>query len=500
MIIQSINRRALLGSAFGAGVTMSFSGGRARAADLPAVTVDGTEARITSANVETLRQGFKGSVKTPSDADYESARKIWNAMFDRRPALIAQCASVDDVVSAVKFGRDHNLLTAVRCGGHSLSGQSVCERGLVIDLSLMRRVAVDGPSKTVRADGGCLLGDIDAAAQAVGLATTFGVVSHTGVGGLSLGGGMGRLQRQFGMSVDNILEVQVVTSDGRVVTANAQENSDLFWGVRGGGGNFGVVTSFKFQLHPFNTAIMSMSFSFALDDAKTVLRNYFDYANTAPEELWLTCAMGHNAAGVAGINISGSFMGSPAAAEAKLPALGGFGKAINSRTSTMTYVDMQKMLDIPNKHGEYHYSKGGMLGGGPEVTGPALNDAVVDYFAEHPLARTHMLMLLMGGAVNRVPVDAMAYPHRTAMHNIDIGGDGPTQAEGEQFVQWGRAYWDKLEKFIGDAFYVNALMDDSERRIRNNYGPNHERLVTVKTKYDPTNFFRLNANVKPKSA
>ncbi len=493
-----INRRWLLGSA-AAALTVSFARGRARAADLPAVTLDGAEATIRDADIQTLMRSFKGVVLQPSDADYDSARKIWNARFDKRPALIVRCTSVDDVKTAIKFARDHHLLTAIKCGGHSISGQSVCERGLVIDMSGMRKVELDPKGRTVRADGGCLLGDIDEAAQSVGLATTFGVVSHTGVGGLTLGGGMGRLQRQHGLAVDNLLEVQVVTADGRLLTANKDQNQDLYWGVRGGGGNFGIVTSFKFQLHPFDTPVTTTSFSYGVKEAKQVLNAYFDHANVAPDQLWLTYSIGRNAKGDVGVGVSGSYMGAPDKADATLNKLGTFVAVTNTRTGTMKYLDLQKAADVSGRHGRYHYAKSGMLGNLEGAERAALIDATIDYFIDQPQINTRALFLLMGGAVNRVATDATAYPHRSALHNIDVGGDGDVVEGSDVFVRWGRKYWEGLDKFTGGGFYVNSSIDDNERRVRGNYGPNAERLVAVKTKYDPTNLFRLNANIRPKA-
>lgn len=492
-----INRRMLLGSA-AAALTVSYAYGSARAADLPAVTLDGKEATLRDADIQTFAKSFKGTVLQPSDADYDTARRIWNAMFERRPALIAQCTGVDDVKTAVKFARDNNLLTAVRCGGHSISGQSMCERGLVIDLSGLRGVAVDTKTNTVRVGGGCLLGDVDAAAQAVGLASTFGVVSHTGVGGLTLGGGMGRLQRQFGLAIDNLREVEIVTADGRVLTANKDENADLFWGVRGGGGNFGVVTAFTFQLHPFNTPIMGGTYIYAPNEAKKVFSAYFDYANTASDKLWLLTLLSRNDKGDPMVIVSSNYMGPPSEAEAILKTLGTFGTPLRAMNNTVAYVDLQKASDDAERHGRFHYAKSGMLGALDAPKQAALIDATVDYYMDQPLASTRAMILLMGGAVNRVGATDTAYPHRSSMHNIDVGGDCDTQTDSEKYVQWGRKYWESIDPFTGGGFYINSTMDDNARRVSGNFGPNYERLVALKTKYDPTNLFRLNANVKPK--
>ncbi|MBL8629780.1 MAG: FAD-binding oxidoreductase [Rhodospirillaceae bacterium] len=494
-----MHRRAVLGG-LSAAITVSYAFGPARAADLPAVTLDGADATLRDRDIQKFKSGFKGAVLQPTDADYDQARRIWNAMFEKRPALIAKCTSVDDVKTAVKFARDHNLLTAVRCGGHSISGQSVCERGLVIDLSGLRKLDLDVNAKTVRVDGGCLLGDVDKAAQSAGLASTFGVVSHTGVGGLTLGGGMGRLQRQFGLAIDNLLEVQVVTADGRLVTANKDENVDLYWGVRGGGGNFGIVTSFKFGLHDFNTPILGGTAIYPGAQAKQVLSNFFEYSATASDKLWLVAILSRNMKGDASAVISSNYMGSPSEGEPVLKAFTTFGNTIRTATSTTAYVDLQKQSDQTERHDRYHYAKSGMLGALAAPQQKALIDTAVDYFMENPMPGTRTLLLLMGGAVNRVDANATAYPHRNALHSIDVGGDGDTREDGEKYVQWGRKYWEGIEPFTGGGFYINSMIDANERRIQGNFGPNYDRLVAVKTKYDPTNLFRLNANVKPKAA
>ncbi len=491
-----LHRRAVLGG-LSAAITVSYAMGPARAADLPAITLDGADATLKDGDIQKFTKAFKGQVLNPSDTDYDSARRIWNAMFEKRPSLIAKCTSVDDVKTAVAFARDHNLLTAVRCGGHSISGQSVCDRGLVIDLSGMRKIDLDVKTKTVRVDGGCLLGDVDKAAQSAGLASTFGVVSHTGVGGLTLGGGMGRLQRQFGLAIDNLVEVQVVTANGKLVTANKNENADLFWGVRGGGGNFGIVTSFKFQLHDFNTPVLGNTAIFAGSEAKTVLNNYFDYANTASDKLWLVAILGRNGKGDTSVIISSNYMGDPSEGEPVLAKFASFGKALRSINNTTAYVDLQKATDAAQRHDRYHYAKSGMLGALDGAQQKGVIDATVDYFMDNPLNGSRTLLLLMGGAVNRVKANDTAYPHRSALHSIDVGGDGDTREEGEQYVQWGRKYWEGIEPFTGGGFYINSMMDANERRIQGNFGPNYDRLVAVKTKYDPGNLFRLNANVKP---
>jgi hypothetical protein len=498
-----LDRRTMLAGLIGTAATaatVSYARGPAKAADLPAVTLDGQEIALSDAKVARLAKRLKGQVIRPGDEAYESARKVWNAAFDRRPALIVRCAGVEDVQTAVKFARENRLLTAVKCGGHSASGQSTVDRGLVIDLSPMRRVEVDAKARTVRADGGCLLGDLDAAAQAAGLATTFGVVSHTGVGGLTLGGGMGRLQRQHGLTVDNLREVKVVTAEGKLLTANATQNPDLFWALRGGGGNFGIGVSFEFNLYPYDYPVTTRSIAFAAPDIRGVLDRYFDYAPTAPEPLFLAAVLVRNAQGAPLLSLSANWLGAPDQAEPAFKVLESFATPLGSRPGSVKYLDIQKAADGGgNAHGNFHYAKAGMLGAFEDRTQRGqLFDGVLGFFEQNPLPGARALMLLMGGAVNRVPVDGTAYPHRTAIHNIDVGGDSTTREGLEKYVDWGRRYWKVVDPFTGGGFYVNAASaDDDERRIAGNYGPNHARLVAAKTKYDPTNQFRLNANIRP---
>ncbi len=497
-----LDRRTVLACLMGTAATasISYAKGPAKAADLPALTLDGREVVLGGTQVSRLARRLKGQVIRPTDAGYDSSRQVWNAMFDRHPALIVRCASVADVQTAVKFAREHQLLTAVRCGGHSASGQSVCDRGLVIDLSLMRRVEVNPKSRTVRADGGCQLGDLDAAAQAVGLATTFGVVSHTGVGGLTLGGGMGRLQRQHGLSIDNLREARVVTAEGRLLTANATENPDLFWALRGGGGNFGIVVSFEFGLHPFEYPVTTRAVTYAGADIRPVLERYLDYAPQAPEALFLAAVMVRNAQGAPLLSFSANWMGAPDQAEPAFKVLESFATPLGTRSGSAKYLDIQKSADGGgNAYGNFHYQKAGMLGAFENRSRRGqLLDGLLGYYTENPLPGGRVLMLLMGGAVNRVPVDGTAYPHRTAMHNIDVGGDAGTREAADKYVDWGRRYWKVVDPFTGGGFYVNAASaDDDERRIAGNYGPNHARLVAAKTQYDPTNQFRLNANIRP---
>lgn len=468
---------------------------RVFAADLPAVTAGGRSITLTAAEVGDLAKSIRGEVMAPDAPGYEAARHVWNAMFDRHPALIVRPRDAGEVVKAVQFARTHDLLLAVRSGGHSASGQSTCDGGMVIDMTAMKEVGVDPKAKIARVQSGVLLGALDHATAEHGLATTAGVVSHTGVAGLTLGGGMGRLHRKYGLTIDNLREVEIVLADGRIVTANAEENADLFWGVRGGGGNFGVVTRFDYRLHDFAPMVPSFSFAYAGDDARTVLKNYLELSNEMPAESYLSSGLIRLPNNATLVTVGGILYGSGAQNDKVLQKLRGLGKATREKVETVAYTALQSQSDELLRHGKYYYAKAGFTF---EDKGAMIDD-VVRYFNERPLAGTHMLLLAMGGAVAKVTPDGTAYPHRKALQNIDVGGDTANPAEKDAYVAWGRDYWKLVEPYTRGG-YVNSLADVTERNIVENWGANYARLVEVKTKYDPTNLFRLNANVKPRTA
>lgn len=490
-----MHRRTLLKSAFGAATLATLSPKSVWAEDVPAIALNGDSMTLDKADIRDFAASLDGIVLRPDSVGYDIARQVWNRFWDRRPALIARCTSTDDVVACVNFARANILLTAVRCGGHSMSGKGVCDGGLVIDLSYMNDVDIDVANKVAHIGGGALLGDLDRKALPLGLATTAGVVSHTGAGGLILGGGMGRLQRRFGLSIDNILGVEIVTADGKLITANEKDNPDLYWGVRGGGGNFGVVTKIMMRLHPMNPTVINFGMSFPMDIAKDALKLYFDFTQNAPEDLFVLGGASMREDGTGGVNIGGNFFGKPSDLDAALQPLRDFGKATSDRAFPIEYVKLQQAADDGfNAPGNRHYAKGGFL--------REINDDLITTLIEQmePMAsrRFSVGLLPMDGAPARVGGSDTVWAHRDASFNIDTSSKWAvdnTEVD-EQNIAWNRAYWTEVEPFTR-GFYVNSLNDENQDQVNANYGENYARLVEVKNKYDPTNLFRLNANVRP---
>lgn len=490
-----MHRRNLLKTATAAAAVSILPVRQIWAADVPAINLDGDSISLDKKDVRDFANSLSGIVLEPDSAGYDLARQIWNRYWDRKPALIARCTNVDDVVAAVNFARAHNLLTAVRCGGHSMSGKGMCDGGLVIDLSYMNDVQIDVENKTASVQGGAQLGDLDRKALPFGLGTTAGVVSHTGVGGLTLGGGMGRLQRRFGLAIDNVLGVELVTAEGKVVTANAKENPDLYWGVRGGGGNFGIVTKFLFRLHTMNPMVINFGFSFPMDVAKDALKLYFDFSTGADPDLFLLGGISMREDGTGGVSIGGNYFGPQSNVDRVLQPLRDFGKATRDSVFPIEYVKIQRVADDGfNAPGNRHYAKGGFL--------REINDDLITTLVERiePLAsrRFSVGLLPMDGAPSKVGADETVWAHRDASYNIDSSSKWAVNNSDvdEENVAWNRAYWKDVEPFTR-GFYVNQLIDENQGQVNANYGANHARLVDVKNKYDPTNFFRLNANVRP---
>ncbi len=450
--------------------------------------------------------GFEGRLITAGHTDYDTARAMWNGVVDRRPRLIARCGGTADVAAGVRFGRDHDLEIAVRGGGHNVAGTAACDDGIVIDLSAMRAVRVDPAGRTARVQGGALWGDVDHETQAHGLATTGGIVSHTGVAGLTLGGGIGFLMRRFGLAVDNLLAAEVVTADGSIVRASADEHPDLFWALRGGGGNFGVVTSFRFALHPVGPPVLAGPVFWAADDTVDVLRFYRDFAAVAPDELGTVIRLGtvpplpvipedlHWRPAVA---VACCYAGAVDDGERALRALRRLGTPLVDLISPTPYVAFQAALDDTVPHGWHYYWKATNLAG--------LTDDVIAVIADHAYAagspRSYAALFHIGGAVARVPRDATAYAGRDAAHTMSIDGVWLPEESGEHAAAetaWARRFLQALQPHRAGV-YVNFLdADDDTSRVREAYGDHiYRRLAEVKAKYDPDNAFHHNKNVRP---
>jgi FAD/FMN-containing dehydrogenase len=446
---------------------------------------------------------IRGRVIQPTDADYDSARALYNGMIDKRPKMIARCVDVADVITAVNFARDQRLLLAVRGGGHNGPGLGSCDGGLVIDLSMMKGVRVDPANRTVRVDPGCTSGDVDHATHAFGLAVPFGIVSTTGVAGLTLGGGTGYLTRKFGLTIDNLLEADLVLPDGSFVTANKSQHPDLFWALRGGGGNFGVVTSFLFQAHPVHTVYAGPIF-WAAPDAHAVMRAFRDFLPHAPEELGSFVGLKtvpsmdpfpRDHWGQRACAVISSYNG-PAAEGEKVMArlLEVVPPPIFNWMGEMPFPAINALFDPFFPKGLQWYWKGDFV--------KALSDEAIDTHIAHAAKAPSELCLMhlypIDGAVQRTGKEATAWHARDARFSMVIAGIHPDPAQAPALKQWGRQYWQAVHPFNMDGGYVNFLMDDEvDGRVQASYGENYARLATVKAKYDPGNLFRVNQNIKP---
>jgi FAD/FMN-containing dehydrogenase len=463
--------------------------------DVPAVTGVGREIVLRGADIRELAAMLRGPLLLAGNDGYDVARQILNPSFDRHPALIVQPTGAADVQAAVRFARDHQLLVAVKCGGHSHSGLSTCDRGMLIDLSNLRGVRVDPRLRRAWVEGGTLLGQVDHESMAHGLVTPLGTVSHTGVGGLTLGGGFGRVGRRFGMAIDNLESVDVVTADGQLRHASASENSDLFWAVRGGGGNFGVATNFEFRLHPMQREVVAGELSFPIARARDVLGMYADFAAAAPDDLYVDPALMFPPGGAPGVvTLDVCYCGPPAGAERALAPRRTLGTPASDTIKATDYVQVQRANDSTDSRAVGSYLKGGFISALPGE----LISALVDGFVGHPGRATLVFFQHCGGASGRVAEGATAFAHRYALANmIAVAGWRHGIDDSAEHIEATRRYWATLEPFTR-GFYVNDLAREATtNEISANYRGNYERLVAVKGKYDPTNLFRLNANVPP---
>ena len=465
------------------------------AADVEAVTGDGKGILLPRADVEDFRAGMHGQLLLRDMAGYDDARKIFNGMFDKRPALIARCAGAADVVRSVNFARSHDLLVAVRGGGHSLSGQSVCDNGLMIDLAPMRGVRVDTERQRAHADGGALLGDVDRATLAAGLVTPTGTVSHTGAGGLTLGGGFGRLGRRFGLTCDQVTAADVVTADGKLLQVSDDDHAELHWGIRGGGGNFGIVTSFNYKLYPFDGQAVGGHIVYPFDDARNALRTFADLFRTAPDHLWIEPILVRIPTGDRVLILDVCYTGLLEEAEAALAPYRRLGKPLSDDVRLVPFTDLQTQDDKRARIGGRYYTKSGFV----MDLHHDLIDAILEAMAAATIPRPRIAMPPKGGAIARVPNDATAFWHRAAPYSVLMQTSADDPADDAGNVGWVKAAWPALEKFTA-GFYANTNLSDMPAdRTREAYGGNYDRLLALKKQYDPGNRFRLNANIRPQA-
>ena len=443
---------------------------------------------LQRAELEELAGSLRRALLVPGSPRYEDNRKIWNGLWDsRRPAIIAQCIDISDIVNAVNFAREHDLLVAVRGGGHGISGQSICDGGMIIDLSEMRNVYVDVAARTATVEGGALLQDLDRESQAYGMVCPAGVVSHTGVAGLTLGGGIGILMRKYGLTIDNLLAVKLVTADGQVRLASAEENPDLFWGLRGGGGNFGVVSTLKFRLHEFGPNILTSTSMYPMSGAKDMFNRFYEVSERAPDDFHVWAGMTLREHGEPMAMMGFTYAGSMSRAERITQPLRGLGKPISEFMAPVNFVKQQSRIDAHNAHGRHYYIKGRHV----NDYDPTMTDNILERWQQDPRRLNTMRVVTFGGAIADVANDATAWPHRQAKWDLELGGSWVNPDDSEEFVAWGKDYWDSILPYTADTFYINEIMDETQDEITANYQSNHGRLLALKRKYDGRNLFRL---------
>jgi hypothetical protein len=453
---------------------------------IAAVSLDGADIELGKAAIRELGESISGPVILSGDPQYDAARTIWNGMHDKRPALIARCLDSNDVSQAVSFARDNSLLLAVRGGGHSWPGKSVCNGGLMLDLSQMNTVTVDAAARRARARGGALLGALDSATLAEGLVTTAGVVSHTGVGGYTLGGGFGRLNRKYGLTVDNVTGAQIVTADGTVREINADQDPDLFWAIRGGGGNFGVVTEFEYRLHPFDRKLLSGNIIWPIEQARDVLEFYAEWSAGLSDEMYVGPVMARLPEVGDVIVMDVVYNGDPGAGEKELAPLRAIGTPKADTVQVQDYMVMQTSSDVAFGHGIRSYAKNGMV----KEWSQGLVDTLIDAYDPRVFLANHVA----GGAVKRVGETDTAFPHRNAEIMLVFASGWMDPAKDDEVIKATRALFTAVEPYMG-GYYDNIDFDGEE--TAGNYGPAYDRLTRIKGQFDPGNLFRLNSNIPP---
>jgi FAD/FMN-containing dehydrogenase len=451
--------------------------------------------------IEQIKNKLKGQIVLPDDPNYNRVRKIWNAMIDRRPAAIIQCSKADDVLHAMAYARENGLEISIRGGGHNIAGSALCDNGVLIDLSNMRTVSVDAQKKRAHVEPGATLGDFDKAVQAHGLATPVGINSTTGIAGLTLGGGFGWLTRKYGMTIDNLVSAEMVTADGRKRQVSEHENADLFWAIRGGGGNFGVVTRFEFALHPVGPEILAGLIVFPMDQAKQVLKKYREFVKSAPEELnvWSILRkapplpfLPEKVHGKEVIVLAIFYFGDISVGEKRIDPLRSFGDAWGEHIGTQPYAQWQQAFDPLLTPGARNYWKSHNL---TELSDGVL-DSIIEYANKLPSPQCEIFVGLVSGAANRVPSNAMAYGHRDAKFVMNVHGRWDEKAQDKTCITWARRFFKASAPFASAGAYVNFMTEDEGDRVAAAYGANYERLKQIKKKYDPENIFHNNQNIK----
>jgi FAD/FMN-containing dehydrogenase len=468
-------------------------------------SLEGGSTAVPEEVVDAFAGRLRGRLIRPSDDGYHETRAIWNGMIDRRPALIARCAGTADVIEAVTFCRDHGVLPAVRGGGHSVAGHSTVDGGLVIDLSEMRGIWVDPQGRTVRVQGGAKWGDVDHETQAFGLATPGGVVSDTGIAGLTLGGGIGILARKYGLSCDNLLSAEVVTADGRLLRASESENPDLLWALKGGGGNLGVVTSFEFRLHQVGPLVSYVLVVYSAKEALQAMGAYRDFMLGAPDEITTDALLWSvpraepfpvEVQGQPALFVLGVYAGPAEEGRRAMQPLKEFGTPVADLSDTIPYAQVQRLFDEDYPAGQFHYWKSLYI----DDPSDAALEVFVDRGLERPSPESSVELFSMGGAIARVPAEATAFGRRDAPFLLMLESNWTNPHENEKQIAWTRDLWSAMQPFSKGGLYLNfpGLVEEGSALLQAAHGPSFARLVEAKTTYDPHNMFRLNSNIRPK--
>ncbi len=447
---------------------------------------------IGSSGRRELEQGLRGRVVWPWERGYDTARAVFNGAIDRRPLAVIRPVDASDVVGCIEFVRRHDLPLSVRGGGHGVAGNAVCDGAVMLDLSTLKAVRVDPDSRTVRAEPGLTLGEFDRATQAYGLATTLGVVSTTGIAGLTLGGGLGWLNGRYGLACDNLTCAEVVTADGRLLRAGAGENEELFWGIRGGGGNFGVVTSFEYRLHPVGL-VLAGGLVYPLEMAPRVLRFYDEFVKAAPDELSTAASLARTPAGEPMLSIAVCYCGPVEEGERLLRPLRRFQAPAEDAIQPMPYTALQTARDEGYPSGRLHHWKSGWL---RHLTDGAI-ETLMQFVSRMPSYASGVGLQQMHGAASRVPASATAFPHRAEQYDFLISSQWSESADSETNLEWTRALFEAMQPHLEESVYVNNLGDEGQGRVRAAYGDNYPRLAALKAAYDPDNLFRANQNIDP---
>jgi len=461
-------------------------------ADFPISDSSGNQISLSATDVASLRSQLSGDVLLVGTTEYDMARTVWNAMVDQRPGLIVRCSNTTDVVAAVEFARAHDLLVAVKSGGHNIAGRSVTTDSFTIDLSQMKGIEIDEKQRTAKCQSGLKLGELDAGTQAFGLATVQGIATDTGMAGVALGGGYGWLAGKYGMTCDNLVSAELVLADGKIATASTQENEDLFWGIRGGGGNFGIVTSFEFRLHPVTTVWGGMIIH-ARSETRNFLRFFRDYAAGAPDELTMVAALLHTPDGIPAVAAAVCCCGPMNQAKEILRPLKEFGSPLADSIAPVPYVEQQALLDGAWPPGDRYYWKTSLV----SILSDAAIEVLIEQASKAPNPLSVIALQQLHGAATRVSSTETAFAHRYDHYNFIPMARWKDPSDADRNIEWARNLWQAMQPHCDEAVYGNDLGDEGDDRLRAAYGLNFDRLVGLKNRYDPNNLFRLNQNIKP---